>query len=332
MSCPPPSSLVECTKALDDLDSLRDQLMLLNFLAPSQQIQALGSARSEVRRTILNNIEPISRRQMYRSIVALQMSKGVYSMPQELWDDVASNLSSFPAKSAADAALPIMFTENLSLHECVWRTVFKDETWLRLAFEEYKTTPVLLGADLSRIPDKLKKNENMNCYMVLLADDWSGGLFFHGADEKFETFRNSLQEHTYNRDPYNNCSEVTVHEISFSSGITLNITQVVTGCECIEMPDLQVLFEKENVQTAYCPWIGPERDPITIVKGCDIVGKEGVVENVGNINPICSISLSHLKQQSVQQVFCQVGLPSLSPIYKDGENYPKGKIQGWRTY
>ncbi|KAH7111785.1 hypothetical protein B0J11DRAFT_598402 [Dendryphion nanum] len=298
MSCPPRSSLVECTKALDDLDSLRDQLALLNLLEPSQQIAALVSAGNKVRQTILNKIEPISRREIYRSIVALQTSKGVYSMPQELWDNVASSLSSFSTKSAADAALPIMFTEKLSIHECVWRTIFKDETWLRLALEEYNTNLVLLGADLPRIPDNLKKNERMNCYIVLLADGWSGDLFFHGAKENFETFRNSLQEHTYNRDPDRNCSDVTVHEISFSSGITLNITQVVTGCECIEMPDLQVLFEKENVQTAYCPWVGPERDPITTVKGCDIVGKEGMVENLGNINPICSVSLSYLKQQS----------------------------------
>jgi hypothetical protein len=249
-------------------------------------------------------------------------------MPQELWDDVASSLSSFSAKSAAETALPIMVTENLSIHECIWRTIFKDETWLQLALEEYNTNPVLLGADVLRIPN----NESMNCYIVLLADDWSGELYFHGADENFKTFRNSLQEHTYNRDPYRNRSEVTVHEISFSSGITLNITQVVTGCEGIEMPDLQVLFEKEDVQTAYCPWTVPEQDPIVTIKGCDIVGKEGTVEKLGNINPICSVSLSYLKQQSVQQIFYQVDLPDLLPIYKAGEDYPKGKVQGWRTY
>lgn len=305
--------------------------MLLISLEPSQQIAALANAGNEVRQTILNKIEPISRREIYRSIVALQMSKGVYSMPQELWDNVASSLSSFSAKSAADAALPIMFTEKLSIHECIWRTIFKDETWLRLAFEEYNTNPVILGADLLRIPDKLKKNESMNCYLVLLADDWTGTLFFHGADENFETFRNSLQEHTYSRDPYGNRSEVTAHEISFSSGITLNITQVVTICEPIEMPDLQVFFEKESVQTAYCPWIGPEQDPIVTVKGCDIIGKEGTVENLGNINPVCAVSLSYSKQQSVQQIFWQVGSPNLDPIRKDGEDHLKGRVQGWRT-
>lgn len=301
--------------------------MLLNSLGHIQQIEALASAGNGVRQTILNKIEPISRREIYRSIVALQMSKGVYSMPQELWDDVASSLSSFSAKSAAKTALPIMFTEKLSIHEYVWRTIFKDETWLQLALEQYNTNPVLLGADLLR----LSNNESLNCYIVLLADDWSGDLHFHGADENFETFRNSLQEHSYNRDPYGDRSEVTVHEISFSSGITLNITQVVTGCEGIEMPDLEVLFEKENVQTAYCPWISPQKDPIVTVKGCDIVGKGGTVEKLGNINPICSVSLSYLKQQSVQQIFYQVDLPDLLPIYKVGEDYPKGKVQGWRT-
>jgi hypothetical protein len=112
---------------------------------------------------------------------------------------------------------------------------------------------VLLRANLLQIPNKLKKNESINCYLVLLADDWLGELFYHGADENFETFRNSLQEHTYSQDPHRNRLEVTVHEISFSSGITLNITQVVTLCEGIEMPDLQVFFKKESIQTAYCP-------------------------------------------------------------------------------
>ena len=259
------------------------------------------------------------------------MPKGVYSMPQELWDNIASNLSSFSAKNAANAALSIMFTEKLSIHECVWRTIFKDETWLWLAFEKYNTNPELLGADLLRIPNKLKKNESMNCYIVLLADNWSGDLFFHSVDENFETFRNSLQEHTYNRDPYRKCPDGTVHELSFSSGITLNITQVVTGCECIEMPDLQVLFEKETIQTAYCLWTVSEQYPIKTIKGCDLVGKEGMVEKLGNVNPICAVSLSYLKQQSIQQIFCQVRLPDILPIYKDGEDYPGGKVQGWRT-
>lgn len=94
-------------------------------------------------------------------------------MPQELWDNVVLNLTSFSAKSTAEA-LSTKLTENLSIHESVWRLFFKDETWLQLAFEKYNTNPVLLGADLLRIPKKLKKNKS--CYLVLLVDDWSGDI------------------------------------------------------------------------------------------------------------------------------------------------------------
>ena len=71
MSCPAQSSLDKCPKALDDIDGLRDRLMLLNSLGPDEQIAALAGAGNEVRRTILNKIEPVSRREIYRSIVAL---------------------------------------------------------------------------------------------------------------------------------------------------------------------------------------------------------------------------------------------------------------------
>ncbi|KAB2099651.1 hypothetical protein AG0111_0g12100 [Alternaria gaisen] len=286
------------------------------------QVTALAYADNKVVLSILMRIEPTARREIHCNIVALRRSRKVYYMPQELWDIVVSNLSSFSAKNIAEV-LSTKLTENLSIHESVWRSCFQDETWLQLAFAKYNTNPVLLGVDLLRIPEKPKKNKN--CYLVLLADDWSGDLSFHGVDESFETFRNSLQEHTY-------YSDGIVHEIYFSSGITLNITQVITGCEYIQMPNLQVLFELEKgVQTAYCPWSSFEQGPIVTVKGCDIVGNEGTVEELQNINPICAVSLSCLKQQSIHQIFCQVGSSSsLLPVYKNGETYPKGKIQGKR--
>jgi hypothetical protein len=177
---------------------------------------------------------------------------------------------------------------------------------------------VLLGPDLLPFTDRDRKDMGVN--MILLADDWSGDLFFHGVEEKFTTFRNSLQEHTYNRE---------MHTISFSSGVNLNITQVVTGCEIIELPDLRVLFEKEKVQTAYCPWIDAKREPIITLKEGDIIGKEGIATRLSNINNICGIRLSYLKQQGVQQIFTSPHSPRLTPIYKDREDYPIGKIQGW---
>lgn len=71
----------------------------------------------------------------------------------------------------------IKFTEELNRHECVWRTIFQDEISLRLALGKYNAEPGLLGSDLLRTPDTLKKNKSMNFYIVLLVDDQSGNLF-----------------------------------------------------------------------------------------------------------------------------------------------------------
>ena len=320
------SPAIDCEKSLDNMEEV-EALKFLVSIKPEKQIAALASARKEVRQTIMNRIEPPARRAMYRSMAASKM-------PPELWDNVTSNLSSFSTENAANV-FQFKLTEEQEIHECVWRTIFKGkeeggEEWPQFAFDKYNTNLVLLGPDIPSIPEKIKKKEHMDIYMVLLANDWSGDLFWDGFEDGFMKFRNSLQEHTYNKE---------TQEISFSSGIKLNITQVITGCEEIEMPDLQVLLEKDNVQTAYCSWIDPKKQ-IKTLKECDIVGIGGRITKPSSVNPICGISLSHPKQHGPgQQVFASTPTwctrttlpPYGDPIYREGEKYPLHRTQGWET-
>jgi hypothetical protein len=128
---------------------------------------------------------------VYRGIAAF---RAVERMPQELRDNVASNLSSFSARSAAEAC---GFTKDQGVHEYLWRTIFKDEKWLHLAFEKYDVNPVLLSPDLHSIYEKAKNKKHIDAYVFLLAMDWTGDLFWEGVETDYITFSNSLQPHTY---------------------------------------------------------------------------------------------------------------------------------------
>jgi hypothetical protein len=300
-----------CTKEHDSLvtpNNLRALLTFLNSLQRDHVVEALAHGGRGFQKTIMDNIRMQHRRPMYLDIAAFE---GVTYTPPE-WETVASYLSAFSANAANSSP------EDRKIHKCVWDAHFKTDEWLRLAFEEYHLNPVLLGPDLPSIRDKIEKGERV--YTVLLANDWSGDLTFTGREDDHMTFRNSLQDHTYDE---------STGEISFSSGIKLNINSLIRPDEVTVMPDLQVLFQREDVQTSYCPWIGPEKEPIKTVKGPDIIGKEGVIKSLKDVNPICGFTLSYSKQHTVQHLFATPSSGSLKPIHKDGEKYSDGIIQGW---
>jgi hypothetical protein len=308
---------------LDDRNDLVTQLNWLNSLESNDKvIELLANAPKEVRLSIMSTINPLNRREMYGNIAAFRFSKSVPYLSQELWDNIASNLSSFSTGNAVDLSFPFEFTEHQSIHECLWKTIFKDENWLQLA-ERYNIHPGLLASDLASIPEKIKKKERLDTDMVLTAPDWIGDFFWNQLEDNYMTLRNSLQPHTSHRIDNKTC------QISFESGIRLNIRQAVTGCEIIEMPNLQVLFDRERLQTTYCPWITSKKEPIKTLKACDIIGKKGPITNLSDVNPICSVRLPYPRQCGVQQIFDTPTSGDLIPIYNDGEGYPTGRIQGW---
>jgi hypothetical protein len=144
---------------------------------------------------------------------------------QEIWDDIASYL---PAFSAANAAQSFRFkrTTTQRTHQLLWQTIFKNEIWLQLAVETHNVNPVLVSPSLHPVYNRTNKRGGV--YMVLLANDIHGELCC-----ETKAFFASLQRHEFNE---------VKQEISFDCGITLNVSQVLTGCEVIKMANPRMLF------------------------------------------------------------------------------------------
>jgi len=150
--------------------------------------------------------------------------------------------------------------------------------------------------------------------MVLLAGDIHGDLC-----SKKDIFLQSLQKHTFNN---------TTNEISFDSGITLNVTQVLTGCEVITMANLRLLFNRKKLRTVYYFWSDNETK-LTKIKRPNIVGIGGEVTRLKDISPIYCLRL-YLRGHKQQQIFDISTTRQVEPIFKDGEKYPTAEYQGWK--
>jgi hypothetical protein len=147
--------------------------------------------------------------------------------------------------------------------------------------------------------------------MVLVAGDREGNLHHEKS-----LFFDSLQKYEYNKDG----------DLLFDCGITLNITQVLTDCEEIEMRNLRGLFPRKELQTKYCFWDDKERKLRTTKHP---VGIGGEITKRKNITPICCLKLHLPGKPMQQQIFQMPRLPRLKPIFKDGETYPEVEYQGW---
>jgi hypothetical protein len=220
------------------------------------------------------------------------------------------------AQEGSDGNAPLVqkgfVPTNIKAHESLWQSMFKDETWLQLAHNEYGVNSGLLGSKVYKYYGATEK-EYYDAFMVLLAGDLDGDLRWEQAK-----FFKSLQKHTYNE---------TTHEITFDCGIVLNVKQVITGCDEIEMMDLQRLFKKDSLFTSYCFWADPDPKPRIITRP-NIVGLGGRITRLKDIAPICALNLKPIGSlvPCKQQIFIQPGSHRLTPIIKDGT------IKGWNRY
>jgi hypothetical protein len=230
---------------------------------------------------------------------------------QEIWDDIASYL---PAFSAANAAKEFRFKRTITqrTHHLLWHSIFKDEIWLQLAVEKHNVNPVLIGPNLHPVYNKTDKQGGV--YMVLLADDMHGDLCYER-----EAFFASLQQHKFNK---------AKEEILFDCGITLNVSQVLRGCEIVRMANPRMLFNKKKLRTTYCFWEDREKK-LRTVKRPDIIGIGGGITRVKEISPIFSIRLSFSNGLAQNQIFMDYTDARVTPIFKHNEGRTNGEIQGW---
>lgn len=116
----------------------------------------------------------------------------------------------------------------------LWTCIFKDRKWLELADKIETTdidgyhpscTPLLIGNNLSG-----SRTANKGQYFILLSGDYSGDLRYE--DTAF--FASLHDDHEYHEKK---------HEIKFKSGLTVNVSEVMSGTDEPRLP-MQELFPR----------------------------------------------------------------------------------------
>ncbi|KAF2181295.1 hypothetical protein K469DRAFT_692165 [Zopfia rhizophila CBS 207.26] len=184
-------------------------------------------------------------------------------------------------------------SSNQMAHDFLWKAIFKDESWLQLA-NIFHINPVLLGPDLQDYCNGTKKT----AYMVLLVDDRSGDLRY----DKDEIFDSLQEKHKYNK---------ATKEVIFDCGITLNVTQIVMGCDEIEMDKLERLFEKNKLRTTYSTWVD-RQNAFRIIEPPNVIW----IKELERSSPLFCLNLS-IPGQRFQQIFKGPHVPKVIPIIKD---------------
>lgn len=116
----------------------------------------------------------------------------------------------------------------------LWQCIFKNNSWLELAKTHDQCVPILIGPNLSTFqPHKLSNH----LYISLLASDYSGDLCYC-----WDEFFGSLQDGwVYDNKKY---------KVSFPSGVTVNVYEVLTGFEETVLPLEELFSDQENqIQT-----------------------------------------------------------------------------------
>ncbi|PYH75172.1 uncharacterized protein BO88DRAFT_379127 [Aspergillus vadensis CBS 113365] len=119
----------------------------------------------------------------------------------------------------------------------LWQQIFKDPTWIDTAVKSGQSSPVLIGHNLS----SFRSRKSSNClYLSLVVNDISGDL-----RDTSQTFFSTLQNGwRYDKEKF---------EVYFSSGITLNIYDIINGDETIKLPLERIFTNKtKGIYTEYC--------------------------------------------------------------------------------
>lgn len=126
----------------------------------------------------------------------------------------------------------------LDTPEALWSCLFKDKSWLNLAKTYWRSAPLLIGHDLSTFRPRKPFNQ---LYICVITDDYSGDLRY-----KKDEFFNSLQDGWI----YNEYEM----EISFPSGITVNVHDILVNSSEETLLPLAKLFPKKGrtLELEYC--------------------------------------------------------------------------------
>ena len=244
-------------------------------------------------------------------------------LAQELVDRIFRSL---PARSIVTAAnvFKIKHDPHHDSYIQLWTSIFKDETWLRIALE-YGVNPLLIGPDLSNNP-----------YMVLIASDPSGELQFWPQNKA--SFLACLQEHVIDE---------KAEEVKFKSGLTMNIVGVLHSTECYHI-EPQKLFNprssraSKDLRVTYM-FMEDEAKKIRTLPNEQIRGVRNKSDQKRNRSPtlrlkdvsrICGLDIHDLEENSYMHIFT-MSETEHGDIYEAyfSENRDEGvlthKLLGW---
>lgn len=167
-----------------------------------------------------------------------------------------------------------MDVENLlGTHEALWQCIFKNNNWLELAKEYDRSVPLLIGHDLSAFRPRKSSN---HLYLCLITQDHSGDLR-HEEDEFFKSLQDGYK---YNEHE---------HEISFPSGITVNVHDIMVNSEKIVLPLRKLFPNSKRIKLEYC---FHQDAGLKVLKSPDIIGLNGLACKWTNVRYGCALRLS----------------------------------------
>ncbi|KAL2831940.1 hypothetical protein BJY01DRAFT_254076 [Aspergillus pseudoustus] len=203
----------------------------------------------------------------------------LFKIPRDIW------LSIKDSSTLADL-------ENiLKTGSTVYEHIFKDTSWLDLALTFDRCSPVLIGHNMIAYPPR---KSSSRLYLALIAQDNSGDLKYE-SEKFFAALQDKLEY------------DQTKHGVHFSSGITLNVYDVINAHETAKL-SLEKIFTntRKGVHSEYCYykypaimdlwssditkwdpgyrthpratpgwWNGPARKGRDIIKGCMLTLLEG---------------------------------------------------------
>ncbi len=201
--------------------------------------------------------------------------------PQEIWNMITSYLPSLSARYAS-RTLQFQLDPSMEMNGKIWKAVFQNPSWINKLTTQHQGDPILLGASI----------EGIACGRLL----WSSFskhpkwvlLTGYAQQREFEKdlFLRCLQPHTYYED---------LHEVHFTTGLVLNIQDVVYhSAQEIRLKPKELFSSRgfgigSSLISYYVYW---HEDPqVHTLTSDKILGVGGLARKFGQIDHTCEVTI-----------------------------------------
>jgi hypothetical protein len=178
----------------------------------------------------------------------------------------------------------------------IWSHIFKDLRYLEDAKKFPHASPVLIGYGISSFRSELSRND---IYLALVVRDWSGDLRY----ERDRFFAALVDGWTYDK---------AREEISWPSGIILNVYDVLVSGESVLLPVKNIfLNRKGGLYSEYCYY---DDKAIQVLGPPDILGR--ATHYTGTLQPRAPFDTPAYKGRMIREG-CHLRLSHEDPKHRD---------------